>query len=62
MVSQTNTGSSQSVPGTFTTAGEMIKLVINKRPPRIAAGGTLIDFATCEHPCIIIKCLNYVIV
>ena len=54
IVSQTSAGSSQSVPGTFTTAGEIIKLVINKRPPRIAAGGTLIDFATCEHPCIII--------
>lgn len=53
IVNHTSAGSSQSVPGTLTTAGEIIKLVINNRPPKIAAGGTLIDFATCEHPYII---------
>lgn len=55
IVSHSSAGSSQSVPGTLTMAGEMMKLVINRRPPKMAAGGTLIDFATCEHPCITTK-------
>ena len=50
MVNHINVGSTQSVPGTVTTAGLTIKLVKMRRPPKIAAGGTLIAFATCEQP------------
>ena len=50
MISHTRVGSDQSVPGTVTDAGDIIKLVKIKRPPNIVAGGTLMDLATCEHP------------
>lgn len=53
IVSQIKTGSSQLVPGTRTTEGDRIKLVKISRPLRIAAGGTLIALATCEHPYVI---------
>ena len=51
IISHIRAGSTQSVPGTVTTAGEMMKLVRIRRPLKIAAGGTLRAFATCEHPC-----------
>ena len=47
IVNHTRTGSTQFVPGTFTIAGDMTKLVIISRPPRTAAGGTLMAFPTC---------------
>ena len=50
IVNHTRTGSTQFVPGTFTMAGDMTKLVIISRPPRIAAGGTLMAFPTCWQP------------
>lgn len=43
-------GSTQLVPGTVTTAGEITKLVIISSPPRTAAGGTLRALPTCWHP------------
>ena len=44
IVSHSRVGSTQSVPGTVTTAGDKTKLVIIRRPPRTAPGGTLIAF------------------
>ena len=52
IVSQIKTGSSQLVPGTKTTAGDRTKPVKINRPLRIATGGTLMAFATFEHPCV----------
>ena len=46
IISQKSAGSTQSVPGTFTTHGESTKLVSISRPPKMAPGGTLIAFAT----------------
>lgn len=46
IVSQIRAGSTQSVPGTDTADGDRTKLVRMSNPPRIAAGGTLIAFAT----------------
>ena len=40
-------GSTQLVPGTMTTAGEIIKLVIISNPPKTAAGGMLRALPTC---------------
>ena len=51
-MSQIRAGSIQSVPGTEITEGEIMKLVRIKRPPKIAAGGTLMALPTCEQPCI----------
>ena len=51
IVSQTRVGSSQGVLGTLTVAGDMTKLVKIIRPPRIAAGGTLMALPICLHPC-----------
>ena len=54
-VGHRSVGSTQSVTGTFTTPGDTTKLVITRRPPNTAAGGTLIALAICEHPCSSIK-------
>lgn len=50
MVIQRRIGSTQSVPGTLITDGEIAKLVSINNPPSTAAGGTLIALATCLHP------------
>jgi hypothetical protein len=47
IVSHIRAGSTQLVPGTVTTAGEIIKLVIISNPPNTAAGGTLRALPTC---------------
>jgi len=50
LINHTRTVSTQFVPGTFTIAGDMTKLVIISTPPRTAAGGTLMAFPTCWQP------------
>ena len=52
IVSQISVGSTHVVPGTLTTAGDRTKLVRIRSPPRMAAGGTLMAFPSCQHPCI----------
>ena len=50
IINHTRTVSTQFVPGTFTIAGDMTKLVIISTPTSNAAGGTLMAFPTCWQP------------
>lgn len=51
-VSHINAGSTQSVPDTSITPGDMQKLTSISNPAKIATGGTLTALPICLQPCV----------